>query len=1121
MMNRGVLSRQMFAKGGAAFPDLNKDGEITQADILIGRGVEFKQEGGAAGEARARTIETLAKERGLTVQELLNELLIASLGKDDRVTMGESQRLAQLLPMMRDTERNGRTIAVDGKVIDVTDPESPQVVFGRPEQKTMRQVDGKILDITDPENPRIVFGRPERTMRQVDGQIIDVTDPENPKTVFGAKDFEKSFRETLDQSLQSLPVDMPPVGMAMGGEPGIAQGIGALASEQLDPQAVEQMMMAASQTTGDLEGAQDFEQMMNMVRGDDASVGERREELAGVVGSEDAMQTPESVLALVQPVMQIAAVDQGIGELAQQEMQQPMEGPMAQGIMENVAPPEPMGGPPPVNFKDGGLVRRGDNQPVQKFQFGGTDYATLLSGTVGDLPGQRFRQMRQDVLLDNIDAAQEQAALEAQAQIAARGTAALGTEPGPKKAQRGDGSRLRELMEAQRDIYREYGLGDPAARAAEREDQRKMTQAQMLFDIANTALTFAAPMQGERAGLSPAERLAMAATQTQLPQTIGARAQAQLEADRASKKEERTLDLAALQSAETKLAAEVAAEDARKLAVAKEQAKRKTVTVKGQVIDITNPAKPVVIFGEKDRVLKEVDGQIVDFTNPDKPQVLYGQADKDTVTVDGQVVDISDLNNPKVVFGKPGTKTTTVNGQIIDITDTKNPFVVFGKPDVRTATVKGQIIDITDPSKPSVIFGDKDREIRTVEGQIIDITDPQKPEVLFGDPERDTAMVNGQLIDYTDMENPRVIFGREDSKTTTVKGQVIDITDTANPRVIFGDRDRKTVTLEGQVLDITDPGDVKVLFGDKKRDIRIVKGELVEVRDGSTVPIFGERTPLTGTFDNMILKTGENIIVKKVGETLYDTNGDIIDLSTDRYQGAVLTSRERAFSESKLAGSMAAAAQELRIMDQQEGDDEVYRVVSGAAGLGMGAQDTILEMPTNTATAERTFDALKAARDGVGFYPKIKQVLSESVGGIIPAFEDFGATEVEAGNFIDALNVLGRVALASSPRFAEGEQQRLANLFPSTDRFLANPANAVRRLVGLKRLMQQERKNNLQILASETDTTIRRQAKNQNYAIDGVLKLLEAIPDRGFVDEGAFQNTLETIRRRREERGGS
>ena len=49
MMNRGVMQRQMFAAGGAAFPDLTGDGRVTQADILKGRGVEFKQEGGIAG----------------------------------------------------------------------------------------------------------------------------------------------------------------------------------------------------------------------------------------------------------------------------------------------------------------------------------------------------------------------------------------------------------------------------------------------------------------------------------------------------------------------------------------------------------------------------------------------------------------------------------------------------------------------------------------------------------------------------------------------------------------------------------------------------------------------------------------------------------------------------------------------------------------------------------------------------------------------------------------------------------------------------------------------------------------------------------------------------------------
>ena len=51
MMNRGVMDRQMFKKGGAAgFPDLSGDGKITQKDVLMGRGVEFKQDGGPAGK---------------------------------------------------------------------------------------------------------------------------------------------------------------------------------------------------------------------------------------------------------------------------------------------------------------------------------------------------------------------------------------------------------------------------------------------------------------------------------------------------------------------------------------------------------------------------------------------------------------------------------------------------------------------------------------------------------------------------------------------------------------------------------------------------------------------------------------------------------------------------------------------------------------------------------------------------------------------------------------------------------------------------------------------------------------------------------------------------------------
>ena len=371
MMNRGVLSRQMFAKGGAAFPDLNKDGEITQADILMGRGVEFKQEGGIAG------------------------------------------------------------------------------------------------------------------------------------------------------------IMQPP------------------AAAQLDPQVVGSLLQEAQQGLQEIDGAENYEQVMNGIRGDEASIGERREELAGVVGPEDAQQTPESVLALVQPVMEIAAVDQGIGELAQQEMQQPMQGPMAQGIMETVAPPAapapvPMGGPPPANFKDGGLVRRGDNQPVQMYA-----------------PGGEVEQP----------------------------------------------SALQSVYEKRLPTYMQI-LGDPSAQLA---DQKRLTQAQMLFDLANTGLAFAAPMQGERPGLSAAERLAMATQQSQLFDKIGARAQAQQDRVAAAEQAKQGIRSAALTASEAELTAERKAEADRVLQSQKDAAELARIDFKESLSSAN--AQALEIMKQAGRIqIKEIEG---------------------------------------------------------------------------------------------------------------------------------------------------------------------------------------------------------------------------------------------------------------------------------------------------------------------------------------------------------------------------------------------------------------------------------------------------------------------------------------------------------------------------------
>ncbi len=442
-MNRSVLARQMFAKGGAAFPDLSGDGKITQKDILMGRGVPM-QEG---GDPQMAQLQAQADAMGISVQELIARL----------------------------------------------------------------------------QNPDMA-------------NYID----EGGELFYDPASGAASRRQMFDEAAAIAAKYQQPVGMAMGGDPAIAQGVGGMMppdmapppspmpqDQAIDPQVLESALSQAQENLGNIDEAEDYETVINSIRGDDAPISARYQELASVVGEEDAAQTPESVLTLVQPAMVMGAVDQGIGGLAQGAMAEPVQGAMAQGIMSTVEPPQPAmeaGGTPPVNFKEGGLVRRGDNQPVLKFAQAGVvpDPLAEMQTRIGNLGANLQR---------------------------------------PTNAQ-----RLRQLADQQKGIYAEYGLGDVDSRAQSLEEQKNLTQAQMLFDIANTALTYAAPMQGERPGMSAAERLAMAATSTQLPQTIGARAQKQLDIKREAEKEERALNLAALQSAETKLAAEVATRSARELA---------------------------------------------------------------------------------------------------------------------------------------------------------------------------------------------------------------------------------------------------------------------------------------------------------------------------------------------------------------------------------------------------------------------------------------------------------------------------------------------------------------------------------------------------------------------------
>ena len=819
-----------------------------------------------------------------------------------------------------------------------------------------------------------------------------------------------------------------PVGMQMGGDPMMAAGMPMPPQpappmpapeqppmpmeDQLDPNVVQSALAQAAGGIGDLDEAQNYEQVMNTMRGDQATVEERRQELAGVVGPGDANQTPESVLTLVQPVMMLANVDQGIGALAQQEMTQPMEGPMAGGIMSTVPEPPMMeaGGTAPVNFKKGGEVR-----PVEYFSplnsnriaGGGNQFSfnpAFPYIPTGDSPVNLLRVTGLLGQSGDEDAENKvNNALNAESK-----------NPGTGK------SRLNQLFESQLDLYRKVGLGDVAERQAMAEQQKRMTKAQMLFDIATTALAFAAPMEGERPGLSPAERLAMAARSTQLPEKIGARAQAQLQLEKEAQKEERAIELAALQSAETKLAAEKAAAEARALA----ELKNKTKTTKPMYYEDKTGKKTFfdgnTQYGTFSKLQIEQGGAIFDVGT--KPTTKSTSNFVTLQTPQGKRSRLFDLNNATDLaafreFEKnnPGSKplkiaTATAPVDLLEQAAKKFGFTsteelqnykqqnpdgyqaLMGDPNVITNkdyfTKFGLTIEqfklLDDKVKRRLTEVDPETEVRVVDNQIIDITDIKNPKVVFGTKSLKTTTIKGQLIDFTDPDNVRVLFSDPDVKTTTVNGEVVDITDPANPKVIFGQKDRKTLTLKGEVIDITNPDDVKVIYGNKDKVLKIVKGQLVEVPEqGDPIPIFGERTPLTGTFDNILLEDGTMMIVKKVGEDLYGPDGNKIDLASGPFKNAKLISKDTAFDVGTKAKSQAKYKRELDILTGKIADTELRNQILNPEG-NLAAQ-----LPTDQQERARlsniTFNALKSAREGVGFWNKIKQASSEVIGGVIPA----------------------------------------------------------------------------------------------------------------------------------------
>ena len=162
-----------------------------------------------------------------------------------------------------------------------------------------------------------------------------------------------------------------------------------------------------ARTMDGIDAAEDVEEMINAMRGNDMPIEARRMELAEFVGRDDAMATPETVLAMVQPTIMMSeegAMNSGIGDLMRQmtqDVDMATEGgaptDMGEGLGGLMMAGAPMPQQPVQGFAQGGAVK--------KFQDGGgvsnagniqgyyDEYLPFFQNIIGDYDSDRDKDV--------------------------------------------------------------------------------------------------------------------------------------------------------------------------------------------------------------------------------------------------------------------------------------------------------------------------------------------------------------------------------------------------------------------------------------------------------------------------------------------------------------------------------------------------------------------------------------------------------------------------------------------------------------------------------------------------------------------------------------------------------
>lgn len=857
--------------------------------------------------------------------------------------------------------------------------------------------------------------------------------------------------------------------------------------------------IASAQMMANIEQADDPKSMIDAIRGNERPLEARYTELAQYVGEVDANKTPESVLAMVQPTIMMTeegAIDSGIGELMQglsnqidMEMPSGEPTPMGQGVGQLMM--QGAGNTPPRNFNRGGEVRH--------FAPGGE----VASGAAAYMP--EFQKLYSGV------------------------------------------------------------LGDQASRDAQLEERKKMTQAQMLFDIAQAALAAGAPT--DRA-MSPAERLMNAAQSTQLFEKIGSRAAGQLDAKQAMDAERRQMDLAALQSSIQASQSDVTAKQALERTIAGKSATKALQpdykrVVSSNGVDLgtfnVNDQQQAANF---EALVKRTPGatayNLGSEPKSDKPDfktvTLYpkdGVGEPITMPLTNKE-DFAAIMQKTGAAGDYTESDTAYNQRIADETAKK-----AAERDVETKTLYDlanplaapQSFNINDPNQREEYNKLLNAGTHTADSQAYDLALSSKVEQTQYDRNRKDELYDIAEAIKADIQAEERALKRELSREERAKIELnrrlametnleIEREQRALRRELNAE-ERKNAEARALIKvradqELATQKEILTLTGNFT--FREQNGQIVAIDNatGDVRPIFGtpeapepeyaqitlpnaSGTPVTTIVDvnspsgkqaialvNQVSKDGGQASMQKIstasvtprgflipekgvftsydgGRTYVDENGVTQQVPGDAFE----VSNTIAYDVAKNEKVRSNALTQLSEMDAL-----IITGMTDEEGNSISATDM-----------EDVKDAYDQARKGTGFWSKIYAAIDATAGGIVaPEYfaETFKDTQ-EARKFTKMVRVLGRSALAVSPRFAVADLQQVEQLFPTEEALFANPVTEANKLKTLATYLDQQKRIILENLAGDVplDSTMKSQLSQKLFEINRLQEILGPVQSIG------------------------